>query len=303
MIRDEPFRLVWALLAVVIYGVLVGAVIYYWKYETKDHTKHYVPKTEEQTIAVGVVSPPPSLPTKAQHTTPNRTPKSTTGKHLSPKKASQNSDHKKSSHKKRDHKKHDTKKDVVKSPTKLHTKSHTQPNKREKTPKIPSKQTKSTITERKKRPTHKSKTTGVKDIFAKVPTRDPIKKSPLSTSDLFSHLTLPEKKVPTARTPIHHTMHRPVSKRERGIENGYLAKVEAKLNGWPAQSEYAGKRAKVRLKIEPDGSFVFTVIAASEDQRFNDGLVAYLKQLQYFGFEPHSGRRAYEVEVEFVAKE
>ncbi|HIP28446.1 MAG TPA: hypothetical protein EYG82_04655, partial [Sulfurovum sp.] len=90
---------------------------------------------------------------------------------------------------------------------------------------------------------------------------------------------------------------------DRGIENAYLAKVEEKLNGWPAQSEYAGEKAKVILTIQTNGRFTFKVVTESANPDFNEGLIAYLKQLQKFGFGPHNGGRAYSIDVEFLATE
>lgn len=88
---------------------------------------------------------------------------------------------------------------------------------------------------------------------------------------------------------------------DRGIENAYFALVEEKLKGWPAQSEYAGEEAKVWFKIETNGKFIFKVVTGSSNPDFNAGLVAYLEQLQKFGFGPHKGGRAYKLDVKFVA--
>jgi len=92
-------------------------------------------------------------------------------------------------------------------------------------------------------------------------------------------------------------------KSDSGIENAYLAMIEEKLKGWPAQSEYAGEKAKVWIKVEPSGTFRFKVISASGNEAFNSGLIAYLKQLQKIGFGPHKGNRPYELDVEFIANE
>ncbi len=92
-------------------------------------------------------------------------------------------------------------------------------------------------------------------------------------------------------------------KSDSGIENAYLAKIEEKLKGWPAQSEYAGEKARVWIKVEPSGTFRFKVISASGNEAFNSGLISYLKQLQKIGFGPHNGKRPYELDVEFIAKE
>ncbi|SFV51356.1 Genomic DNA, chromosome 3, BAC clone:F1D9 [hydrothermal vent metagenome] len=92
-------------------------------------------------------------------------------------------------------------------------------------------------------------------------------------------------------------------KSDRGVENAYFALVEEKLKGWPAQSEYAGEMAKVWFKIDTKGYFIFKVTTASANEDFNTGLVAYLKQLQRIGFGSHNGKRAYTLNVEFVATE
>ncbi|MDM5271089.1 hypothetical protein PGH07_02730 [Sulfurovum sp. zt1-1] len=90
---------------------------------------------------------------------------------------------------------------------------------------------------------------------------------------------------------------------DRGIEDEYLANIEEKLKGWPAQSDYVGEKARVMLEVEPSGRFTFKVISASNIPEFNEGLNAYLKQLQLFGFGPHKGNRAYKLDVEFIATE
>ena len=57
------------------------------------------------------------------------------------------------------------------------------------------------------------------------------------------------------------------------------------------------------FRIETDGQFIFKVVTGSSNPDFNQGLVAYLEQLQKFGFGPHKGGRAYKIDVEFVATE
>ncbi len=88
-----------------------------------------------------------------------------------------------------------------------------------------------------------------------------------------------------------------------GVEDAYLAKVQSMLEGWPAQSEYAGEKVKVILYIDPTGFFEFKVKSASNNPDFNDGLTEYLEQLQEFGFGRHKGNRTYNFEAEFIAKE
>ena len=129
-----------------------------------------------------------------------------------------------------------------------------------------------------------------KDLFANVSTskklqKQKVHKPKVSASELFTNSIKVQK--PS----------------DRGVENAYFAKVEEKLKGWPAQSEYAGEKAKVWIKVEPSGAFKFKVITASGNEAFNSGLMAYLKQLQIIGFGKHKGNRAYELDVEFVATE
>jgi protein TonB len=90
---------------------------------------------------------------------------------------------------------------------------------------------------------------------------------------------------------------------DSGVENAYLAKVQSMLEGWPAQSEYAGEKVKVLLKIDPTGMFEFELKTASNNENFNRGLVEYLQQLQLIGFGRHKGSRTYQFEAEFIAKE
>jgi protein TonB len=90
---------------------------------------------------------------------------------------------------------------------------------------------------------------------------------------------------------------------KRGISDKYLAKVEKKLRGWPAQVNFVGEEIDVILKIYPSGNFTYRVKRLSKNREFNRELFAYLRQLQKFGFGAHNGDRAYEIEVKFVAKE
>jgi len=140
-----------------------------------------------------------------------------------------------------------------------------------------------------------------KDLFASVSTKktpekkkvkkEPLKKKvnkepkPKSASELFSE-SLKEQKTS-----------------DSGIENAYLASIEEKLNGWPAQSDYAGEEIKVWLKIDTDGSFIFKLLSSSSNESFNSELMAYLEQLQILGFGPHKGDRAYTIDVKFIAKD
>jgi protein TonB len=91
--------------------------------------------------------------------------------------------------------------------------------------------------------------------------------------------------------------------RDSGVEDAYLAHVQEMLEGWPAQSDFAGEKVKVHLKIDPTGHFEFIIKRRSQNPAFNRALTDYLKQLQAFGFGPHRGSRTYLFEAEFIAKE
>lgn len=92
------------------------------------------------------------------------------------------------------------------------------------------------------------------------------------------------------------------SAKSNGVEDGYKSKVKSILNGWPAQSNFAGNKAKIKFVIEPSGRFEFDVISISSNEEFNKGLIQYLKQLQKVGFGAHGGNRAYVFDVDFIAE-
>ena len=144
--------------------------------------------------------------------------------------------------------------------------------------------------------------------------------------DLFANVKTPKKKnlITVSDKPIKTTpkndlitvTDKPISASERissslknqkssdsGVENAYLAKVQSMLEGWPAQSEYAGEKIKVILYINPTGFFEFKLKTTSNNQNFNEGLTGYLEQLQDIGFGRHKGERTYQFEAEFIAKE
>lgn len=144
--------------------------------------------------------------------------------------------------------------------------------------------------------------------------------------DLFENVKTPKKKklievtdkpVKTApKSNFIKVTDKPISASERistslknqkssdsGVENAYLAKVQSMLEGWPAQSEYAGEKIKVILYINPTGFFEFKLKTTSNNPNFNEGLTGYLEQLQDIGFGRHKGERTYQFEAEFIAKE
>ena len=144
------------------------------------------------------------------------------------------------------------------------------------------------------------------DLFANVKTpkkKNMIKVSdkPIKTTPKNDLIKVTEKSV-SASERISSSLKNQKSS-DSGVENAYLAKVQSMLEGWPAQSEYAGEKVKVLLQIDPTGGFDFKLKTASNNENFNTGLVEYLEQLQTIGFGPHKGERTYQFEAEFIAKE
>ena len=135
--------------------------------------------------------------------------------------------------------------------------------------------------------------------------RKPVKKEKVDLKHLFG--TIKEKRPVEKRERKRRSREakagKRAKKRDKGIENAYFAKVENMLQNWPAQSEFAGERIKVWLKIRQDGSFRFRILSASGSDAFNEALIAYLKQLQQIGFGRHHNSRPYELNVEFIARE
>jgi len=164
-------------------------------------------------------------------------------------------------------------------------------------------------------------------IIKKKPVKKKVKpKKKNNTKDLFKNVKAPKKNSlievtdkPVKAKPKQNLIKvtdTPVSASERinyslknqknkqsGVENTYLAKVQRMLEGWPAQSDYAGEKVKVLLYIRPSGFFEFKIKSASRNPDFNRGLTEYLEQLQEFGFGRHNGGRTYKFEAEFIAKE
>lgn len=147
-----------------------------------------------------------------------------------------------------------------------------------------------------------------KDLFASVSTKkEPINKKPekkkiIKNKDVNQKKARNTPKEKSASELFSESLK--VQKRsDSGIENAYLAEIEEKLKGWPAQSDYAGQKVKVWIKVETDGMFTFKIRSASSNDDFNQALIIYLEQLQKFGFGPHKGNRAYEIDVSFIAKD
>lgn len=132
----------------------------------------------------------------------------------------------------------------------------------------------------------------------------PKKHKPLSTKELFAKVKTPKKRTTHTKKPSpKRDLFKAQKRQSKGIENRYVSQVKEKLMGWTAQSDYAGERALVRIRVLPDGSFTFRLRSSSSNRAFNEGLIAYLKQMQRFGLGHHKGKRAYTIDVEFIATE
>jgi len=156
--------------------------------------------------------------------------------------------------------------------------------------------------------TKPKKTIKAKDLFASVSSHKkadvskPMLKANNSTAKAKKNNLIKVSDKPSASDIVSDSLKNNKNS-DSGIENAYLARIEEKLKGWPAQSEYAGETAKVSIIVDPSGHFEFKIITASGNNEFNEGLQAYLEQLQRIGFGRHKGDRAYDLDVDFVAKE
>jgi len=267
MMNNKSSTFISGVLAFGIYFALIITLLFYFNMREENKPIHYVKKNEDR-IRVSMSSPKSESKKQTKKVVKKKAPKKVVKKKVVKKKP----------------KKKVIKKEVVKKKT--------IPKKVVKKKVIKEKVVKKVKPPKKKieTKTTKKKVNKPKDLFANVttkkkPEKKRIYKPKTSASELFNNSIKVQK--PS----------------DRGIENAYLAKVEEKLNGWPAQSEYAGEKAKVLLKIQTNGRFTFKVITGSSNPDFNEGLIAYLKQLQRFGFGPHKGGRVYAIDVEFVATE
>lgn len=262
-------RIVWGILAVGIYLTLVLLLALYFNHRSNDEKKHYV-KKDEHRIQVAIASS--SQPKKTPPVIKKKKPKQKTKPLPKPKPKPK----KRVSKKAKPVKKKVIKEKVVKKKVKKRDRNVTKP---------------------KKRPT---------DLFANVKTK---KKKPLiQVTDKPVHSTSKKKlfEMVDAKPSKSKKPSRSLKQQKQydsGVEDNYLAKVQEMLEGWPAQSDFAGEKVKVYLKIDPTGHFEFEIKRKSRNPEFNRALTEYLQQLQEFGFGPHKGSRTYLFEAEFIAKD
>ena len=262
---NKSSTLISGVLAFGIYFTVIGVVIYYFNTHERKKPVHYVKKNEER-IRVSMSTPKPA---------PKKEVKKQSKKVVKPKPKPKP---------KKTVKKEEVKKKVIKEKVVKKAK--------------PVKKKKDVNTTKPK------KVNKPKDLFANISSKKSIEKPKPKVEKKPEE---PKKVVKTAEkisaTELVSNTLKSQKKSDAGIENAYLAMIEEKLKGWPAQSDYAGEKARVWIKVEPSGAFRFKVVSASGNDAFNTGLIAYLKQLQKIGFGSHKGQRPYELDVEFIAKE
>jgi outer membrane biosynthesis protein TonB len=282
----------WGLLALGIYLFIIAALIVYFNVSSEEKPKHFVKKNEKsvrgtlievsikniaaqktkpKTVAKEVVIPKPVVKKPVPKEIVKKVVKKEIPKKIVPPKEIV----------KKEIPKKVVKKPVKKKPIVKKDKA------------IVKEKKKVTVSQKPKTEKPK-KVLKTKDLFSKVATEKKVEKAVTSS-------TKKETQKPKVKASDLMSSLTAGKKSDMGIANAYLANIETKLHGWPAQSEYAGEKAKVWLKIQPNGSFEFKVISASASEGFNEGLKAYLGQLQNIGFGRHKAKRAYEINVEFVA--
>ncbi len=304
--REKFVTFISGIFAVGIYYLFINILFYYFDYHKTQKALHFVKKNENR-IRITLSSPikhssksskskePKIL--KKQKTTPKKIVKKPIEKKVVPKKAVP---------KKVVPKKVIPKKVVIKKeiPKKIIPKKITKPKI------IKEKVVKKIVTKKI-----------IKKSVAKV---SPPKRKSIDTKELFSSISTKYTPSKTVNKPKPHikesidslfggytpnsSSKRPADKgikerRDKGVQNAYFAKIKDILTGWPAQHNFIGQKAIVFIKVEPSGKFVFRVTTASENQEFNIELILYLRGLQERGFGRHKGKRAYTLDVEFIASD
>ncbi len=253
-----------------IYFLFLSLLVYYFNTKMKDKSLHFVDK-KETSIEVFLASPPP----KEKKIIKKEIIKPTLPKQIKPKKVVKK-----------------VVKKVIKKPITKKTIAKKTTPKKVKTKKIIKEKVVKKTTSKKK---------PIKKVVKRVKSQNKPSKKKNTTKELFDNV---KTKKPTKQNDINSLFgdYKPKSSsRDEGIKKAYFAKVERSLRDWPAQTDFAGERAMVWIRVEPNGKFRFRLKRPSGNYEFNRGLIAYLRQLQQTGFGKHKGNRAYELDVEFVA--
>jgi len=295
MIEKSP-KLIWGLLAVLIYALLIGLLLFYFNTRNELVPKHYVKKNEHR-IQVSLSSQKKKKEKVSKPTIKQKVKPKAKAKKIKPKPKTK-AKKIKSKPKIKEKKKKIIKEKIVKKLAKKKVDNNI--TKKPKKKKLVKKIKKPKVQKAKVKKTKIKKEKDVKktaDLFAKLNTKKHHKEKKKS-------LTNPKKttKRPSALEKISKSANAAKSK-DKGIENAYFAKVQSLLETWPAQSDFAGQKAMVRIYVKPTGQFEFKVKSKSNNIDFNLGLIDFLEQLQRLGLGKHNGGKTYEIEVEFTAKE
>jgi len=90
--------------------------------------------------------------------------------------------------------------------------------------------------------------------------------------------------------------------RDRGIENGYIAKVKRHMNNWNAGSAYKGKRVSLTLTIYSSGRFSYRILSGGDEdmKRSLKEFLDRLNRMRQLG--GHSKSSPYSIKVNFIVK-
>ncbi len=151
---------------------------------------------------------------------------------------------------------------------------------------------------------HKSHKKSVKKpVKTKVKKSKSQKPKKVNTNSLFKNLpkNISDDKDSSSRPKGNSGKSLKRVNKNRGIVNSYFAKIQNTLKGWPAQSNFAGERVRVKLTVYSTGLFKYKIVSHSLNPEFNRALQRYLEQLKKFGFGSHSSPKPYNIVVEFIA--
>jgi len=263
-------KLISGILALGVYFSIIGLLIFYFNNREENKSIHYV-KKDEHRIQVALSSSKKQKQTRKESQAKQSKEEKKAKQSKEEKKAKQSKQEKKSEQSKQEKKAKQNKQPIEK---KTKTAKRTKKKASELFANIKTRKVKNTI-----EMTSKSTESKVKKNIIKIST-----------------------KLPSASERINSSLKQQKSS-DSGVENKYFAKVQRMLEEWPAQSAYAGEKAKVILHIKPSGEFEFKVVTASGNEDFNYDLIVFLEQLQSIGFGRHKGQRTYVFEAEFIAKE
>jgi len=141
-----------------------------------------------------------------------------------------------------------------------------------------------------------------KDLFKNLPTSKKAKKKTEKPEKSKKKTIKQKEKKSTAMDMLNNNSIKVQKKSDRGVVNAYFAKIEEKLNGWTAQSEYAGASVEIWIEIESNGRFKFRIKKYSSNEMFNEGINNYLKRLKIRGLDKHTRKKPYSFNITIVAE-